>query len=192
MGGLGVRDPEHSAAAAYLACMVNMIDGNAVKDSIDKQLMDRALQEFSQYLGAPLAEKPTPAPNLQKDLTGLVYKHIQAALLEAAAGRDIIRLQSVMAPYATAWVNGSGMLPPLPAEQYRCALKWVLGIQLRRDDYCCTACGAMADKWGVHATSCLATGTIGRAHSEPYAATLGGIYNMSSQYQAPKEKILWT
>ena len=147
---MGVRNPEHSAAAAYLACMVNMIAGNAMEDTLDKQLIDNALREYSQYLGAPLAEKPTPAPKLQKDLTELVYKRNQAALLDAAAARDLTRLQSVLAPHATAWIDGSGMLPPLTAEQYRCALKWVLGIPLRRDDYCCTACGTIADKWGEH------------------------------------------
>ena len=138
-------------------------------------------------LGAPLAEKPTPAPKLQKDLTELIYKRNQAALLDAAAARDLTRLQSVLAPHATAWIDGSGMLPPLTAEQYRCALKWVLGIPLRRDDYCCTACGTIPDKWGVHATSCLATGTIGRAHTTVKTAfgTLCSQAGWHVQYEQP-------
>jgi len=64
-----------------------------------------------------------------------------------------------------AWLDGPGVLPAIPKHEFRCALRFVLGMQVTLEDYACDECGRTADCYGYHAVSCLLTGEIGRGHT---------------------------
>ena len=50
-------------------------------------------------------------------------------------------------------------------EEYRCGLKWILGLPFRQGSYRCPDCGREADEFGVHAVTCQRSGAIGRGHT---------------------------
>jgi len=74
LGGLGLRDPTNSAAAAFLACTINMSykrDDPAAPNALQ---LRGALAEYAHTLGLPTVNTPRPAPKLQKALTEVVYR----------------------------------------------------------------------------------------------------------------------
>jgi len=87
-----------------------------------------------------------------------------AALLEAATGRDVPRLEAQRAGKAGGWLSappvaGQGLC--LTGANYSTLLKWHLGVPLLPADCAgrpCPLCGGPADVFGDHAMSCKKSG----------------------------------
>ena len=109
-------------------------------------------------------------PQLQRVLTTTVYRKNLAQLLSQKDGVGGVRLESLSSPHALTWVDEPGFSKPLARDEFKCALKWSLGIPLRSESYVCEECGGEGDNMGLHTVSCLRSGEIGRGHSALKAA----------------------
>ena len=170
MGGLGIRDPTWTAASSHLANMC-VIKDNVARLGIPELILDgqlrRALDLYHDVLHTRPSVLPEIVPKLQRVLTAAIYKRNIADLLDNAtnAANDYTRISSLTSPHAMAWLDGPGILSTIESHEFRCALRFVMGVPLRNESYSREECGLMADNYGLHAVSCLRTGEIGRGHT---------------------------
>ena len=123
------------------------------------------MELYHKALRTTPSSAPTIVPQLQQVLTAAIYKRNAADLLDSATPTDLVRISSLTSPHAMAWLDGPGVLPPLSANEFRFALRYVMGLLLRNEVYICEECGRTGDFYGAHAVSCLRIGDIGRGHT---------------------------
>ena len=179
MGGLGLQDPRHSAEAARLAGLINAaktISRLGVPESLFQAAASQALAAYNQKWSFN-SVMPKPAKDVQHELTLAVHKQRHAALVANASGPDAERLVSVSSPHAIDWTGYTSPWYCLGPEEYRFALRWVLGVPIQPGPYRCPSCGVMADRYGRHAVSCHLSGAAGRGHNV-FKLTLASLYRL--------------
>ena len=133
---------------------------------------------------------PKASKDLQRNLTSLIFKKRQAELLVNATPEDAERLTSLCSPHSTAWLVTSSPWFSLTAQEYRFALRWVLGVPVRPASYTCPTCGATADNQGRHAVACTLSGAASKGHTV-VKRVLGDLFRLAGyevdMEQGPKE-----
>ena len=107
----------------------------------------------------------TPHVDLQQAFTEPLHRMVFDEVLRGSGADQLDLLNSLTTPHATAWTTSNALTCPLNAEEFRCGLKWIMGIPFRHTSYRCPDCGRAADEYGVHAVTCLRSGAIGRCHT---------------------------
>ena len=137
LGGLGIKDPTWSAAAAHLAnmCWIRQeLLEFGVPQSETAALMSHAVQGYGRQFNLDITQQPQIVPQACSYNNGLQEKSCPTA----ASGVGVVRLELVLAlssPHA--WVDEPGLSKPLARDEFKCALKWSLGIPLRSESYVC-------------------------------------------------------
>ena len=138
MGGLGIRDPCWTAPASHLA-NICVIKDNVVKLEIPNAILEgqlnRALALYHDTLRTTPSVMPEIIPQLQRVLAAAIYKRNTADLLDVATPVDAARLSSLTSPHAMSWLDGPGVLTAIPSHEFRCALRFVMGVPLRNEEH---------------------------------------------------------
>jgi len=167
-GGLGLRDPTITGAAARTANTVNSAE-HALSIGASPEYLQAeqqaALKAYMAQLHTEFVPAVGPKRFLQALLTEPLYAQIQRKLREQVSAEDLQRLDSLAVPHATAWLAHSPLVSTLTSAEFRAALRWSLGIPLRDTPYRCPDCNRAADPKGVHAVCCQRSGAIGRGHT---------------------------
>ena len=167
-GGLGLRDPTITGAAARTANTINAAE-HAISIGASMEYLQAeqqtALAAYMAQLHTEFVPQVGPKRFLQAMLTEPLYEQMQRGLREEASTGDLQRLASLAVPHATAWLAHSPLVSTLNPAEFRAALRWTLGIPLREAPYRCPDCGRAADPKGIHAVCCQRSGAIGRGHT---------------------------
>ena len=167
LGGLGLRAAGRMQHAARLASLTGLMDWarqlHADEGVLQRQLLD-ARRLYERQLGAELPALQH-STTLQAELTEPLHRHILNELVRASDSYHLERLNSLSTPHATSWTAASALHGIIGAEEFRCGLKWILGLPFREGCYRCPDCGREADPQGVHAVTCLRSGAITRGHT---------------------------
>jgi hypothetical protein len=188
MGGLGLRDPNDCAEAARLAGLINAEPAIArlrVAEDVFDAAARKALAEFNARWGLQV-EMPKASKDLQRNLTSLIYKKRRAEMLVSATPEDAERLTSLCSPHSTAWLTTSSPWFSLSAQEYRFALRWLLGVPVRPASYTCPTCGATADPQGRHAVACTLSGAASKGHTV-VKRVLGDLFRLAG-YEVDMEQ----
>ena len=135
LGRLGIK-----AAAAHLPnmCWIRQeLLEFGVPQSETAALMSHAVQGYGRQFNLDITQQPQIVPQLQRVLTTTVYRKNLAQLLSQKDGVGGVRLESLSSPHALTWVDEPGFSKPLARDEFKCALKWSLGIPLRSESYVC-------------------------------------------------------
>lgn len=166
-GGLGLGDPANICHAARLAALVNTTE-KAVELGLPldhaRSEIEQALKAFNERWGLHHGV-PTPEKNLQKQLMTSVHEVRRALIMANASADEVERLDSVCTPHAADWLRGPGQWFSLTDEEARYGIRWVLGIPLVDEPYLCPWCERPADRLGLHAAACEASGAVARGHT---------------------------
>ena len=168
LGGLGLRDPTNTAAAARLASLINATELAAELGADPAHLafeLEAATAEYMLQTRTPAPPDLTPRDDLQAELCLPIFLRQVDQALRAANPTSLERLHSLSQPHATSWTLSTPLVKAQTPAEFRCGLRWILGMPLRASNYLCPYCGRQADGLGVHAVTCGATGDITRAHN---------------------------
>jgi hypothetical protein len=184
-GGLGIQDPTRIRPAARLAGLMDFIrrargvlglpatfpqvpsDFSPTLTQLrttlgDQQPLPAWLQDTSLVLNADKAHCS------QRWWSDACAQHRQLALAEALAGEDAVRFESQKQPHAMAWVAvlpSAGLRTLLPSADYKCALRWALGLTQVLEDVrspACPRCNGPMDATGHHLVCCHRNGIMRR------------------------------
>ena len=186
LGGLGLRAPSRVQYASRLASLVSVADFAkrlGASEAVITMQLSRALVLYERQLGASLNAPLKPEKFLQAQLTEPLHRRVLDAVIQASGATQTERLNALSTPHSTSWTTDSALHSPLSAGEFRCALRWILGIPFRETSYRCPDCGRPADKFGVPSSSIrghrqgphLVAGHFGSApHPSGRARYLGG------------------
>jgi hypothetical protein len=192
MGGLGLQDPNDCAEAARFAGLLIAEPAIArlrVPEALFQAAARNALAEFNARWDFQI-DMPKASKELQRSLTTMVYKKRQAELLVSALPEDADRLVSLCSPHSTAWLTTSSPWFSLTPQEYRFALRWLLGVPVRPAAYTCPTCGVTADAQGRHAVACTLSGAASKGHTV-VKRVLGDLFRLAGyevdMEQGPKD-----
>ena len=168
LGGLGLRDPKAIVESARLASLINVaataLELGAAPQHITWET-EKAVALYLTRLQVVVRPELVPSKDLQKLLTLPVHQIALDALIRDADEPTRHRLNSLATPHSTAWLSSSPFIRTLTPVEFRAALRWILGVPFRSAPYSCPDCGATADQYGLHATTCSRSGFITRGHN---------------------------
>ena len=187
-GGLGIQDPGQTRASARLAGLVDFVrrargvlglpaDYPQVPTDFsptllrikgilgDQQPLLAWTQDSSLVLSADHAHLT------QRWWADACARHRQGVLRASLQGDDAVRFESQTQPHAMSWVAvipSSGLRTLLPAGDYKCVLRWSLGMSQVPEDVqglslACPRCNGPMDSTGHHLVCCHRNG-ITRRH----------------------------
>ena len=104
----------------------------AAPRSIEQQTI-RAKALYEEQLGAAITVPSKADKYLQAQLTEPLHRRTLDEVVRAHStdAFHLERLNALSTPHATSWTAASSRLGPLSAEEFRCGLKWILGLPFR-------------------------------------------------------------
>ena len=151
-----------------LACLTQLLDHSGelnVDPSVLLPVQQIALKAFRDDISDGTFQVPEDHTKLQAKLTSNGYQRLAAQALREADQWGKQSLISLTAVHATTWTTGCNPWISMSSEEFRFALRWILGVQVSRNACWCTFCGARQDQFGRHAVTCLRTGAITHYHN---------------------------
>ncbi len=82
------------------------------------------------------------------------YRVFQTLLSTAPTTRAKALTNSTALPHAGDWLNGVPLGLHMQDREFRCCLRYWLGIPLHNSPHCCPACHTIADEFGDHHVGC--------------------------------------
>ena len=132
-------------------------------EHIDHEI-ELALRTYLSCVDSVNRPELSPGKDLQSTLTDPIHRRSLDDLNRLCTiNTDQQRLQLLTTPHATTWTLNSPLFHLLPSLEFRCALRWILGIPQFNSNYICPGCRVSAV--GVHAVTCTRSGDITRGHT---------------------------
>ncbi len=159
-GGLGLLSPARLAQSAFIGSL--LFTQQLLELHVNPNNAPLHLSQLIQDIHSSLAIDPDtefPTTSCQKFLSDIVHRQTAQDLLAhlASSPRDSCRLRSLSLPHSTAFLQafpnhhtGTG----LSGQDFRFAVKWLLGLPIIPQPILCPACQDTFDIFGDHALCC--------------------------------------
>ena len=163
LGGINLRSAYLHAPAAYVASSMGsrpLVESMLDLPSCLPPHFDSALAALSSATSQPLwlSADDINVPLHQRTLSRSIDEALHSQLLSSAPStRARALVLSTSLPHAGDWLNGvpSAVLGlHLQDREFRCCLKYWLGIPLHSSPYPCPECPGTADEFGDHQIGC--------------------------------------
>jgi hypothetical protein len=167
LGGLGLRCPLTHHSAAYTASVASahahFADFFAVSHASSTSVPRAAVPPIRDRRGGG------SSTSQQKASSRAIDEAAHAALLAAGSQEDRARLMAVTAPTVSMYLAPSVATAAhlqLDAAEFRCAVRFRLGLPVASNSARCALCGKQtADPAGYHSLTCMSSGFRTRCHN---------------------------
>ena len=154
--------PAYLGSLSQTAQLISAILDGAAPDPLTS--IDALADQFWAGLGT---QPSLPASSSQAKYTEVLMKHKHTQLLAAVASapgvaepvriRQKARLMSLTNSSSTAFLRAAplrAMGLEMDAQEFRTALRWLLGLPVVPEVFLCPLCGSLFDTYGDHAVMC--------------------------------------
>lgn len=177
LGGAGVRSPTHMAGPARISALMNWHQrpiaglqppaGDLMYPTMGRLLatlvsqVGPEMEPIKGWLSSGRVVGGDACHADQRWWSDQASQRRHLCLLDTVSGRDLVRLDQQSGSLASGWMAVSPAIERdtrIAPSQYRCLLRWHLGIPLLPPSYegtkCPMGCGELMDVYGDHLVSC--------------------------------------